>query len=179
MTDFGSDIKTKVGFGSKYEFKPNDVPPPGYYQPDETQTKTKSPVVDFSSQSGRYKQGGDPIYGSKSQKNFSSYNPYTPSKRNLNLSAKGSISSNIGTFKTKSKSVTNIANKFNKGSTANPFFNRTIVQDQQSATLAEMISSLEAKSKNSTRASGNAKKTSEPQYEEYEVVQEVKLVDEE
>jgi hypothetical protein len=33
LKPFGSDLKNKMTFGGKYEFKVNDVPPPGYYNP--------------------------------------------------------------------------------------------------------------------------------------------------
>lgn len=31
---FGANMNRGVGFGTKYEFKVNDVPPPGYYSPE-------------------------------------------------------------------------------------------------------------------------------------------------
>ena len=57
LKPFGEDIKTKVGFGSKYEFKVNDVPPPGYYSPEKAMNyiKPKSPSVKFHTET----LGGD------------------------------------------------------------------------------------------------------------------------
>lgn len=40
---FGSDIKNKVDFGSKYEFKLDSNPPPGFYQPNFDVTKPHAP----------------------------------------------------------------------------------------------------------------------------------------
>jgi len=50
---FGDDVKTKIGFGSKYEFKVNDVPPPGFYSPEKAMDyiKPKSPSVIFRTES--------------------------------------------------------------------------------------------------------------------------------
>lgn len=47
LKPFGTDIKPKIDFGNKYTTKSNGVPPPGYYNPNESLTKTKSPEVDF------------------------------------------------------------------------------------------------------------------------------------
>ena len=38
---FGSENKKKMTFGGKYEFKVNDVPPPGYYSPERAESITK------------------------------------------------------------------------------------------------------------------------------------------
>lgn len=38
---FGSENKNKMTFGGKYEFKVNDVPPPGYYSPERAESITK------------------------------------------------------------------------------------------------------------------------------------------
>jgi len=40
-SQFGN-LKSKVDMGSKYEFKVNDVPPPGRYNPDPADALTKS-----------------------------------------------------------------------------------------------------------------------------------------
>ena len=42
LKPFGADIKNKVDFGSKYDFKVNDVPPPGRYDPSHNITKSKT-----------------------------------------------------------------------------------------------------------------------------------------
>jgi hypothetical protein len=34
LKPFGSDNKNRMTFGGKYDFKVNDVPPPGYYFPE-------------------------------------------------------------------------------------------------------------------------------------------------
>ena len=44
---FGSDLK-KVGFGSKYKFKPNNNPPPGMYDPSDTQVRPQTANQVFS-----------------------------------------------------------------------------------------------------------------------------------
>ena len=49
LTPFGSNIKPNIDFGSKYTFKTNDVPPPGKYDPNDSLTKSKTVVADFSS----------------------------------------------------------------------------------------------------------------------------------
>jgi hypothetical protein len=70
LKPFGEDIKTKVGFGSKYEFKVNDVPPPGYYSPERAinYIKPKSPSVKFHTETlagDVYKNQGNSFKESK------------------------------------------------------------------------------------------------------------------
>ena len=49
LRTFGSDVKTKVTFGSKYKTKYNNNPPPGIYDPDKslntTLPKTRSTII--------------------------------------------------------------------------------------------------------------------------------------
>ena len=41
LRPFASDLNN-VNMGSKYEFKVNDVPPPGFYSPSESMLKSRS-----------------------------------------------------------------------------------------------------------------------------------------
>ena len=41
---FGSDIKQKINFGSKYKFVPKEGPPPGLYNPDAADSQTKPKI---------------------------------------------------------------------------------------------------------------------------------------
>ena len=45
MKEFGGDIANKMTWGGKYKFQVNDVPPPGYYNPErgDSQTKQRNP----------------------------------------------------------------------------------------------------------------------------------------
>lgn len=49
LTPFGSGVKGGYDFGRKYEFKTNDVPPPGIYDPTDgenlTKSRTKSAII--------------------------------------------------------------------------------------------------------------------------------------
>ena len=49
LKTFGYDIKPNINFGNKYEFKVNDVPPPGYYNPENgiDKLRPRSPTVIF------------------------------------------------------------------------------------------------------------------------------------
>lgn len=41
LKPFGSDLKNRMTLGGKYEFKVNDVPPPGYYNPERADSIVK------------------------------------------------------------------------------------------------------------------------------------------
>jgi hypothetical protein len=41
LKPFGADNMNKMTFGGKYEFKVNDVPPPGYYNPEKADSIVK------------------------------------------------------------------------------------------------------------------------------------------
>jgi len=42
---FAADVSDRAVWGGKYKFSVNDVPPPGYYNPEESQTKSRSPAA--------------------------------------------------------------------------------------------------------------------------------------
>ena len=44
---FGADNKNKMTMGGKYKWKPNDVPPPGYYKADPSKVKPRIPSMTF------------------------------------------------------------------------------------------------------------------------------------
>ena len=44
---FGSDNKNKMTMGGPYKWKPNDVPPPGYYDVDANKIKPRVPTTVF------------------------------------------------------------------------------------------------------------------------------------
>ena len=48
VKDFGSDLKNRVTFGSKYKWKPDSNPPPGLYDIDRAQKLTKPSVATTS-----------------------------------------------------------------------------------------------------------------------------------
>ena len=47
MKPFAADINDRAVWGGKYKFSVNDVPPPGYYNPElgDSQTKSRSPCA--------------------------------------------------------------------------------------------------------------------------------------
>ena len=45
MKPFGADVNDRAVWGGKYKFSVNDVPPPGYYDPEHSQTKSRSPCA--------------------------------------------------------------------------------------------------------------------------------------
>lgn len=47
LKPFGQDVTDRAVWGGKYKFTVNDVPPPGYYNPElgDSQTKSRSPCA--------------------------------------------------------------------------------------------------------------------------------------
>ena len=64
LTAFGSDAKG-IDFGSKYKFKPDQNPPPGYYRSEEADkhlsTSTRSPGATIRKETSPYRRPKEPI----------------------------------------------------------------------------------------------------------------------
>lgn len=67
---FGSDIKTKIDFGRKYEFKPNQNPPPGLYNVDDADRLVKPKGYEAYIDPGKARKADTLLDGTKARKDY-------------------------------------------------------------------------------------------------------------